>query len=194
MNRRSKPRCVCAPDCSNITWKGPVCGSDGKTYKDECALLKAKCKGHPDLDVQYQGKCKSKKYYWQLLWHPKLHNCCMCQESSCLCPCFSYLVSIFQQNLPISLSFQKRAATSCAPAAPHASWTRQITHIVWRVIGFAQRWRRLSSTCVETTGSSMPVRVTWEELPVSSADLLEWHMRGNASVSLQQETWDECET
>uniref|UniRef100_A0A672KGV1 Follistatin a n=1 Tax=Sinocyclocheilus grahami TaxID=75366 RepID=A0A672KGV1_SINGR len=38
MNRRSKPRCVCAPDCSNITWKGPVCGSDGKTYRDEYCL------------------------------------------------------------------------------------------------------------------------------------------------------------
>lgn len=93
----------------------------------------------------------------------------------------------------MSLSRQKRAVMSCAPAAPHASWTRQITRIVWRVIGFAPRWRRLSSTCVETTGSSMRARVTWEELPVSSVDLLEWHMKENASVSLQLETW-ECET
>lgn len=78
-------------------------------------------------------------------------------------------------------SARKRAVTSCAPAAPHASWTRRITRIVWRVIGFVPRWRRPNSTCVETTGSSTPARATWEELPVSWVDPSEWLMRGNAS-------------
>ncbi|NXW93536.1 FST protein, partial [Alopecoenas beccarii] len=58
MNKKNKPRCVCVPDCSNITWKGPVCGLDGKTYRNKCALLKARYKEQPELEVQYQGKCK----------------------------------------------------------------------------------------------------------------------------------------
>ncbi len=133
MNRRSKPRCVCAPDCSNITWKGPVCGSDGKTYKDECALLKAKCKGHPDLDVQYQGKCKSKSVLCKNLPtneipHVSKLHVPRIQRSVLISSCVWYHFS--SQNRPISLSRQKRAVTSCAQAAPHASWTRQITHIV----------------------------------------------------------------
>lgn len=54
-----RPQCVCSPDCTNISIKHAVCGSDGKSYRDECALLMARCKGHPDLEVMYQGECKS---------------------------------------------------------------------------------------------------------------------------------------
>lgn len=54
-----RPQCICSPDCSNISRKHAVCGSDGTTYKDECALLMARCRGHPDLEIMYQGECKS---------------------------------------------------------------------------------------------------------------------------------------
>lgn len=58
--KTGRPQCVCSPDCSHITRKHAVCGSDGQTYKDECTLLLARCMGHPDLEVMYQGECKSK--------------------------------------------------------------------------------------------------------------------------------------
>lgn len=60
--KAGRPQCVCAPDCSNISTKHAVCGSDGNSYKDECALLMARCRGHPDLEVMYQGECKSKLF------------------------------------------------------------------------------------------------------------------------------------
>lgn len=58
--KTGRPQCVCSPDCSHIPRKHAVCGSDGKSYKDECTLLMARCMGHPDLEVMYQGDCKSK--------------------------------------------------------------------------------------------------------------------------------------
>lgn len=58
--KHGRPQCACAPDCSSLPRKLQVCGSDGYTYRDECDLLTAKCRDHPDLEVMYQGKCKSK--------------------------------------------------------------------------------------------------------------------------------------
>lgn len=59
--KMGRPQCVCSPDCSHISRKQAMCGSDGKTYKDECTLLMARCMGHPDLEIMYQGECKSKE-------------------------------------------------------------------------------------------------------------------------------------
>lgn len=58
--KMERPQCVCSPDCSHLSKKHAVCGSDGNSYKDECALLMARCMGHPDLEVMYQGECKSR--------------------------------------------------------------------------------------------------------------------------------------
>lgn len=54
-----RPRCECAPDCAELPARLQVCGSDGATYRDECELRAARCRGHPDLRVMYPGRCRS---------------------------------------------------------------------------------------------------------------------------------------
>uniref|UniRef100_A0A8C4MVJ5 Follistatin like 3 n=1 Tax=Equus asinus TaxID=9793 RepID=A0A8C4MVJ5_EQUAS len=54
-----RPRCECAPDCAGLPARLQVCGSDGATYRDECELRAARCRGHPDLRVMYRGRCRS---------------------------------------------------------------------------------------------------------------------------------------
>lgn len=70
--KHGRPQCACAPDCSSLPRKLQVCGSDGYTYRDECDLLTAKCRDHPDLEVMYQGKCKSRSSHAPTPFHPSL--------------------------------------------------------------------------------------------------------------------------
>lgn len=59
--RRGQPKCVCSPDCRGKNrHKGPVCGSDGRTYRTVCRLRKRACRRKSTtLSVAYDGHCQS---------------------------------------------------------------------------------------------------------------------------------------
>ncbi|KAL4221641.1 hypothetical protein ACF0H5_019897 [Mactra antiquata] len=48
-------RCVCPTDC--VKSGTTVCGTDGKTYEDECALRVAACKNQVNILISSFGKC-----------------------------------------------------------------------------------------------------------------------------------------
>ncbi|XP_071519025.1 follistatin isoform X2 [Panulirus ornatus] len=56
--RCGAPRCVCSPQC-HLKHKEAVCGSDGRTYKSECHLLKRACRKKKRLMVAHYGPCQT---------------------------------------------------------------------------------------------------------------------------------------
>nr|CAD7445685.1 unnamed protein product [Timema bartmani] len=58
--RKGRPKCVCSPDCRGKNrHKGPVCGTDGRSYRTICRLRKRACrKKTSTLAIAYYGHCQ----------------------------------------------------------------------------------------------------------------------------------------
>jgi hypothetical protein len=57
LDEQRNPVCRCGDTCSlEFT---PVCGSDGKTYQNECSLRQEACRSKKNLRIIYRGKCSS---------------------------------------------------------------------------------------------------------------------------------------
>ena len=63
--RNGRARCVCAPNCASLHYpehlQGDrrVCGSDERTYKNHCSLLKQNCRRGTQVYLDYYGRCQS---------------------------------------------------------------------------------------------------------------------------------------
>lgn len=53
------PVCVCKPRCdAALKSRGYLCGSDGRRYRNYCALQRYNCVNERQISVEYFGKCK----------------------------------------------------------------------------------------------------------------------------------------
>ncbi|KAM5230867.1 follistatin-related protein 3 isoform 3-T3 [Hipposideros larvatus] len=77
-----RPRCECAPECAELPARLQVCGSDGATYRDECELRAARCRGHLDLRVMYPGRCRKSCAH---VVCPRPQSCVVDQTGSAHC-------------------------------------------------------------------------------------------------------------
>ncbi|XP_050433027.1 follistatin-A isoform X2 [Adelges cooleyi] len=61
--RSGSPKCICSPNCKRhdgLRVKGPVCGTDGVSYKSLCRLKKRSCRTRDQsLVVDYHGLCQN---------------------------------------------------------------------------------------------------------------------------------------
>ncbi|XP_022335064.2 follistatin-like [Crassostrea virginica] len=57
--RRGIPKCVCLMKCTKRQRKsGKICGTDGRTYNNQCHLRRRNCKREASVSVAYKGVCR----------------------------------------------------------------------------------------------------------------------------------------
>lgn len=59
MNDEGHPQCVCSTRCPNKD--SPVCGSDKKTYDNDCELLREACQTNTNIILLHHGRCHEGK-------------------------------------------------------------------------------------------------------------------------------------
>lgn len=55
-------KCVCPDESKCSRTMNLVCGSDGKSYLNECVMKARACKGNKSIQVQSQGYCGKSIY------------------------------------------------------------------------------------------------------------------------------------
>ncbi|CAL1545990.1 unnamed protein product, partial [Lymnaea stagnalis] len=84
VNAQREPECRCSFHCS--TEINLVCGSDGRSYSNQCLLRKQACKSRKDIRVLYIGKCTPDNPCMQIQCGPE-EECSVDRSGQAVCVC-----------------------------------------------------------------------------------------------------------